>query len=136
MGGDLTSLAAEASPYLTAAIGAYGVAVLAKARDRVADATVELGRQILRRIFGTRGEGDLPAVIADLAANPDDPDLQGALRVQVRKALGADTHMADDVREMLRIAPAINITASGDRSIAAHSVTGIAITGDNPSVKR
>jgi hypothetical protein len=45
MGGDVASLAAEMTPYVSAAVGAYGGAVLAKMRDEAADATVGLGRR-------------------------------------------------------------------------------------------
>jgi hypothetical protein len=38
MGGDVASLAAEMTPYLSAAVGAYGGAVLARVRDDAADA--------------------------------------------------------------------------------------------------
>ena len=43
MGGDVASLATEMTPYVSAAVGAYGGAVLAKVRDDAADATVGLG---------------------------------------------------------------------------------------------
>ena len=55
MSGDVVSLAAEMTPYISAAVGAYGGAVLAKVRDEAADATVGLGRRLLQRVFGTRG---------------------------------------------------------------------------------
>ena len=55
MGGDVASLAAEMTPYVSAAAAAYGGAVLARVRDDAADATVGLGRRLLQRVFGTRG---------------------------------------------------------------------------------
>jgi len=54
MSAEATALAAEMTPYISAAIGAYGGAVLARVRDSAADATVGLGRQLLQRIFGYR----------------------------------------------------------------------------------
>jgi hypothetical protein len=54
MSGDVASLAAEVVPYMATAASAYGGAVLAKARDDAADATVGLGRRLLQRVFGTR----------------------------------------------------------------------------------
>ena len=69
MSGEVASLAAEMTPYVSAAVGAYGGAVLARVRDDAADATVGLGRRLLQRVFGTKGEGEpLPAPLADLAA--------------------------------------------------------------------
>jgi hypothetical protein len=131
MSGDLASLAGEISPYVTAAVGAYGGAVLVRARDQAADATVGIGRRILQRIFGTRAPGDVPPAVADLADDPRDADLQAALRVELRRILSQDTQAAADVRDMLAAAPVITVTASGERSVAAHSITGIAATGDN-----
>ncbi|MEV7012560.1 hypothetical protein [Streptosporangium sp. NPDC051022] len=40
MSGDPASLAHAVSPYVTAAVGAYGGAVLARANEEAADATV------------------------------------------------------------------------------------------------
>jgi hypothetical protein len=52
MAGDLVTLAAEAVPYASAALGAYGGAVLVKVRDDLADKTVGVGVRLLQRIFG------------------------------------------------------------------------------------
>jgi hypothetical protein len=134
--GELATLAVDISPYATAAVGAYGSAVLVKVRDEAADATVGLGRRILRRIFGTRSLGDLPQAVADLAADPSDPDLQAALRVEIRRILATDSALVSEVRRMLDGASAITVTASGERSIAAHVITGTASTGDNATIER
>jgi hypothetical protein len=133
---ELAVLVGQVSPYVSAAVGAYGGAVLAKANDQAASATVGLGRRILQRVFGTRAAGDVPAPVADLAASPDDADLQAALRVAIRKALEADAALADDLRGLLAAAPGVTVTASGERSIAAQSITGIASTGDDASITR
>jgi hypothetical protein len=66
MGGDVQSLAAEMMPYASAAVAAYGGAVLAKVRDDAADATVGLGRRLLQRVFGSRGDDGWPCQ-SDLA---------------------------------------------------------------------
>jgi hypothetical protein len=134
--GELAVLIGEVSPYVTAAVGAYGGAVLAKANDQAADATVGLGRRILQRIFGTRAAGEVPQPVADLAADPDDPDLQAALRVAIRKMLAEDAELAADLRGLLAGAPAVTVTASGERSIAAQSITGVASTGDDATITR
>jgi hypothetical protein len=131
MSGDLALLAGEISPYVTAAVGSYGGAVLAAARDQAADATVGLGRRMLQRIFGVRDSGDVPQAVAELAAAPADQDLQAALRVEIRRILGADGRLADELREMMASGAAIQVTASGNRSIAAQSISGVAMTGDN-----
>jgi len=102
MGGDVASLAAEMTPYVSAAVGAYGGAVLAKVRDEAADATVGLGRRLLQRIFGSRSLGEpLPGPLADLAASPQDEDALAAVRLAIRKALAADAVLDAEVRSML-----------------------------------
>ena len=136
MDSELAVLISEVSPYVTAAVGAYGGAVLAKANDQAADATVGLGRRILQRIFGTRAVGDVPQPVSDLAADPYDPDLQAALRVALRRMLAADAELAGDLRGMLAETAAVTVTASGERSIAAQSITGVASTGDDATVTR
>ncbi len=108
MGGDVASLAAEMTPYVSAAAAAYGGAVLARVRDDAADATVGLGRRLLQRVFGTKGEAEpLPGPLGDLAADPQDDDALAAVRLAVRKALAADPVLEADVRSMLAGAPGV-----------------------------
>ena len=108
MAGDVASLAAEMTPYVSAAVGAYGGAVLARVRDEAADATVGLGRRLLQPVFGTRGEGQpLPGPLADLAADPRDADALAAVRLLVRKALAADPGLAAEVQSMLAGTPGV-----------------------------
>ena len=108
MGADVASVAAEMTPYVSAAVGAYGGAVLAKMRDEAADATVGLGRRLLQRIFGSRSpEEPLPGPLADLAASPQDEDALAAVRLAIRKALAADAVLDAEVRSMLSDAPGV-----------------------------
>lgn len=136
MDGELAVLVGQVSPYVTAAVGAYGSTVLAKVNDEAAGATVGLGRRMLQRIFGSRGAGDAPHAVADLAADPNDPDLQAALRVAIRKVLAVDTELAADLRAMLAAEARVTITAAGERSMAAHSINGVAATGDDVTIIR
>jgi hypothetical protein len=102
MDGYVTSLAAETTPYVSAAVAAYGGAVLARVRDEAADTTVGLGRRLLQRVFGSRGAKEpLPGPLADLAANPGDDDALAAVRLALRKTLAADPVLAADIRLML-----------------------------------
>jgi hypothetical protein len=120
------SLAAEMTPYVSAAVGAYGGAVLAKARDEAADATVGLGRRLLVRIFGNRAEGEpLPMPLADLAADPGDEDALAAVRLTVRRALAADPVLAAEVRSMLATAPGVtqHVRAGRDAYVAGRDQT-------------
>lgn len=102
MSAELVQLASETMPYVTAAVGAYGGAVLTKAKDEAAGATVDLGRHLLQKIFGHRKpDEEVPEALADVIADPDDPDNQAALRQAIRKTMEADTSLATDVRAML-----------------------------------
>ena len=122
--------------YVTAAIGAYGGAVLEKAQDDAAEATVGLGRRVLQRIFGTRAAGEqVPEPVADVAADPQDEDAVAALRLAIRKALAADQGLRAEVESMLASA-GVSVTAAGERSIAAQTISGVAATGDNTTINR
>jgi tetratricopeptide (TPR) repeat protein len=129
----VASLAAEMTPYVSAAVGAYGGTVLAKVRDETADATVSLGRRLLRRVFGARDEGEpLPGPLADLVADRDD-DALAALRLAVRRALAADPGLAAEVRSMLADAPHVtqHVRAGRNAYTAGRDQTIYHITGDS-----
>jgi hypothetical protein len=99
---DAASMSAEMTPYVTAAMAAYGGAVLAKVRDDTADSTVILGRRLIQKVFGHHGEHvRLPKPLADLAANPADEDALAACRLMIREALAADPVLAGEIRSML-----------------------------------
>ena len=128
-------IAAQVVPYIVAAAGAYGTAVVQRvqdsAADSTADATVGLGRRVLRRIL-RREQTDtaMAAAVEDLADDPTDVDRVAAIRVQLRKALAADPDLAAEIAGMLRQAGP-NLIASGNRSAAVGHNTGIVQTGDN-----
>ncbi|MFF5966295.1 hypothetical protein ACFY64_21680 [Streptomyces collinus] len=127
MSGDVVQVVAEITPYVTAAAGAYGIAVLVRAQDEAASATVALGRRLAQRIFGVRADGgELPDALADVVEEPDDPDTTAALRNAIRKALLADEELAADVRALLSRAPAATRTGDGSQI-----VTGSVIGGDS-----
>lgn len=128
MTGDIATLVADSTPYVTAAVGAYGAAVLAKVRDDAADATVGVGRRLLQRIFGRRAEEEpLPAPIAALAANPGDADALGMVRWAMRQALEADAAMHEEVRSILASAPGVtvqqDVRAGRDAYVAGGNMT-------------
>jgi hypothetical protein len=85
--GEIATLVTDATPYLTAALAAYGGAVLTKVRDDAADATVGVGRRLLQRVFGRKETGD--------------DDALGALRLVIRRELETDAEMLAEVREIL-----------------------------------
>jgi hypothetical protein len=128
MAAEVASVVAETAPYVTAAVSAYGGAVLAKVRDDAADATVGLGRRLLQRVFGHRDEGEpLPAALEFLVEDPDDADALGAVRLAIRQALQADAAMLAEVRSMLATAPGATVTqnvrAGRDAYVAGRDMT-------------
>jgi hypothetical protein len=124
-----TDVVAAVVPYVTAAAGAYGSAVLDKVRDQAIDATINLGRQLMHRIFGEPLPAPVEAAVQDLAGDPQDPDRVAPIRRQIRIALEADPALAADVARMVQNAP-IHIEALGDRSVAVEENLGIIQTGD------
>jgi hypothetical protein len=99
---DVAALVTDATPYVTVAAGAYGSAVLAKTRDKAADATVGVGVRILQRVFGHKKAVDpLPEPLADVVAHPGDEEFLVALKVAIRKALERDAVMLAEVRAMI-----------------------------------
>jgi hypothetical protein len=126
--GDVATLVADATPCLTAALGAYGTAVLTKARDEAADATVSRGRRVLQRVFGRKGVGEsLPVPLAEAVSAPDDADALAALRWAIRRELEADAEMLADVREILASSQttvhAPNIYSGHNTYYSAHDMT-------------
>lgn len=132
----MIELAAVAMSFVIAAVRSFGNAVLEQAQDDAAEATVGLGQRLLQRIFGTRKAGEaLPEPLADAVADPQDEDAVAALRLAIRKALAADSGLRTDVEGMLA-SGGVNVTAMGERSIAAQTISGVAVTGDNSTINR
>ncbi|GLY99231.1 hypothetical protein [Actinoplanes sp. NBRC 103695] len=135
---DLTQTAAAVMPYITAAVTAYGVTTLDKVRDAVVDkasnATVGVGHRLLNRILGrAESQQAIEGAILDVAAGEEDSG--AALKLQIRKALAADSDLARDVAQMLPVGTVHN-EASGTRSIAIGTNSGIANTGDGATFHR
>jgi hypothetical protein len=133
---EVATLAGQLMSYAVEAIRAFGGRVLDQAQDDTAEATIGLGRRLLRKIFGTRTAGEpLPGPLADVVADPRDEDAVAALRLAIRKALAADPQLRAEVEQELARA-GVTVVASGERSIAAKSITGIAVTGDHATINR
>lgn len=130
MDAEIAAVASAAMPYVTAAVGAYGAAVLSRIQEAAADATVGVGGRVLRRLL-QRPESALAleAAVRDLAMDVADEDRLAALRLQIRKILAADGRLAEDVSGMVRAA-GTTVNAWAKRSVAADTISGIVITGD------
>ena len=128
MTGDIAQVAGGAVPFVTAAVGAYGLAVLARTQEEAANVTVELGRRMAQRIFGSRAEGEqLPEAVADMVADPADPDTEAVLRRAVRKALLADEALVADLRALLAQAPADVRIGDGSQAVVGSVIGGDSI---------
>ncbi|MEU5702098.1 MULTISPECIES: hypothetical protein [Streptomyces] len=139
MGDEIVQLVDQVGPYLSTAVSAYGVGVLTRAEDAAVDATANLGRRILQAVWHRRGEQgrtDLAAAVQDAAEDPEDGDAAAALRQQIKRALREDTALRDELARILPAASArsVNVTASGERAIAAQTI-GTAATGDNVTLR-
>jgi hypothetical protein len=108
---DVAALATDAMPYVTVAMGSYGGAVLAKARDEAAGATVGVGVRILQRVFGRKESvTPLPEPLADVVAHPGDEDFLAVLKMAIRRALERDAVMFAEVRAIVFGAPGPVVT--------------------------
>ncbi|WP_322500203.1 hypothetical protein TR631_38170 [Streptomyces rochei] len=131
---DAVTLSSEIVPYLTAAVASYGTAVLVRAEESAADATVALGQRFLQRLRRGEAQERIDDAVEELAADPSAPDLQAVLRVAVREALH-DRELAGELAAILGQHRAA-ITASGERSVATQHNAGVIVTGDNGTVQR
>ncbi|MFF2011588.1 hypothetical protein ACFVWY_21270 [Streptomyces sp. NPDC058195] len=138
MSAEIVELVEQTGPYLTAAVGAYGVGVLTRAESAAVDATANLGRRILQAVWsrrGERGQAELESAVADVEADPADGDAAAALRQQIKRALREDAELLAELAGLMPAASAtVNVTASGERSIAAQRI-GTASTGDQVTIK-
>ncbi|MFJ4712807.1 hypothetical protein [Streptomyces sp. NPDC088785] len=134
MSAEIVQLVEQAGPYLTAAVGTYGAAVLTRAQDAAADATATLGQRILQTVWRRRdgaGQAELERVVDEAADEQDESYSAAVLSRLLRRALQDDAELRAELSAMLPPpgAGSVVITASGERSIAAQHI-GTAITGD------
>ncbi|MBI1758340.1 MAG: hypothetical protein HYR62_03815 [Actinobacteria bacterium] len=128
-------------PYLTAVITTYGTTVLDRVRDDAAEASVDaatgVGRRILRRLLGrNESRAEVEAAVTDLANRPGDEAAELTLRAQVMTALRDDPPLRADLMSLLPTPAGVTVTAVGERSVAAQSITGAVTTGDESPIRR
>ncbi|TVZ85461.1 hypothetical protein [Streptomyces sp. BK340] len=133
-------LVEQAGPAVTAAVGAYGAAVLTRAQDAAAEATVGLGQRILQLVWRRRdkaGRTEMERIVAEAANEQDDTYSTAVLGRLLRRALQDDPGLREELSAMLPTPAAgtVTITAAGERSIAAQHI-GNAITGDGHTSPR
>jgi hypothetical protein len=118
-------------PYLLPAATGVGKAALKKAGERIGDATWNKAEALWNKVWPKIQER--PAALEsaqDLAAAPNDSDAQAAFSLQLRKMLAEDDDLTNAVAQFF-VDSSTHITASGERSVAANSVTNsVIVTGD------
>ncbi|MFF2194442.1 hypothetical protein [Streptomyces sp. NPDC058157] len=137
MSSEIVQFLEQAGPYLSAALGAYGAGVMARAEDAAVGATANAGRTILHAVWRRRspaGRAELEAAVREAAEEPEDADAAAALRQQIKRTLREDPQLLAELAAQLPPACAVTITASGERSIAAQTI-GMAVTGDNATIR-
>lgn len=102
MAWDPAALAAEVSPFVSAAVDAYGSNVLAEAHDDASDATASLGRRVLQHVYrAPHGRERLVGPLEDLLAAPEDKDCLEAVRFAIRRELINDPALTAEVGSMV-----------------------------------
>jgi hypothetical protein len=121
----------QAGPYMTAAIGAYGGAVLSRAEDAAVDATANLGRRMLRAVWHRRTgqRAELERVVQEVAEDPNDTDAVGSLRNQIKRAVREDADLLRELADLLAAAPPGSVMAFG-RAAVATGKADTAVSGD------
>ncbi|MEU2024137.1 hypothetical protein ABZ565_18555 [Streptomyces sp. NPDC016469] len=130
----------QAGPAVTAAVSAYGTAVLTRAQDAAADATVGLGQRILQVVWrrgDETGRAELERVVDEAVDEQDDVFTTAVLGRLLKRTLLADHELREELAALLPVLAAgtLTVTASGERSIAAQHI-GTAITGDGHTPPR
>nr|BFE63699.1 hypothetical protein GCM10020063_082250 [Dactylosporangium thailandense] len=114
-------MASAVVPYLSAAAGAYGAAVVQRVSDGTVDATANatlvMGRRVARRLFGSSRANQVQAAVLNLAGKPEDLELVEVLTAQVRAALAADVELTADLVRMLGEANGMTVTVSGSQGV-------------------
>lgn len=128
LAGSLTTVLVPLLPYLLKA----GEKAAEETGKAVADQSLELGKSLWSKLK-PKVEAKSAALEAaqDAAEMPDDEDARATLRQQFKKLLAEDHSLAEEIQRSLEAA-GINVTASGDRSVAigGDAKNNTIITGD------
>jgi hypothetical protein len=124
----VSQVSAAVAPYLVAAAKSLGERLWSQAEDAAADEAVGWGRRFARRLAGTPQGAAVVEAVDDVAADPENPDAEAALRLKVGKALTASPDLLAEIVALLQQAQ--RATALGDRSVAGSVADSIVVTGD------
>lgn len=103
--GSVGEMAGAVLPYLKRVAAEYGSSVVARvseeASDATAEATVGLGRRVLRRLLSSSRSAQVSQAVTELGEQPADPDLMDVLGSQIRIAMARDPSLAVDLAGLL-----------------------------------
>ncbi len=118
---DLTALAQNLvtflTPFLPYLVDKVGDAVAEVAVEKSGEAAWDKAEALWGKL---RGKREIEEAARDAAVMPDDPDVQAALRLQLKKLLASDETLAAEVAQLWQGAKAAGVTviANGERSVA------------------
>jgi hypothetical protein len=128
---DVGEVAGAVVPFLSAAAGAYGSAVVEKVREEgteaAADATVAVGRRLLGRFLRSSRSTQVAAVVTELGENPGDDAFMTAVFAQVKRALAEDAGLAEEVSAIVAGAP----VSGGRFVVTVTGSTGVQVGNNN-----
>ncbi len=126
------SLISQAMPYLTAAIGAYGAAVLSRTEQSAADGTVRVGKELLMSVYRglrRRPRADFKLRLEETARSQPDSAAMTALRSELLRILRADQAAGERFARILGTAPEPAWPVQR-RQVTVHGSSLIATSGD------
>jgi hypothetical protein len=126
-----TDALAPAMPLLMPIAAVAGKEVVKSTATKITDATLQRAKTLWKKLWPeVQNKSAALEAAKNLAEMPEDDDAKAAFRFQLRKIFAADDVLAHDVTNLL-VNSSVQVTASGERSVAAHTVTdSIITTGD------
>ncbi|BCJ65686.1 hypothetical protein GCM10009779_02710 [Polymorphospora rubra] len=125
-------MAGAVVPFLSAAAGVYGSAVVQRVTDRGADVTADVavgwGRRLMGLFLGSSRSAQVGAAVTDVAENPDDEAFTAALFAQVRRALAEDDRLAGEVAAILAEA---GVAGGSKFTVTVSGSTGVQVGDHN-----
>ncbi len=124
---------------IASAVVALVVPYLVKGADAMVD---EFGRdsasgiiKLFSRIRDKFKSPEQHSALDDLNAHPEDPDVQGQMRLQLRKALETDPSFSTEVADMVKAIRGSQIKVAQSSVISGNDNDVVQISGDSNTVR-
>ncbi|MET8702678.1 tetratricopeptide repeat protein, partial [Kitasatospora sp. NPDC004723] len=118
-------LVKRASPYLTAALTAYGGEALTQAGVSSPGSEADVGRRILQTVWQRQtheSKASLASALRDAIEDEGDPDAMAALRHRIKRALGSDQELLNVVSDLLSAAGVTDDRAESEARLTVASI--------------